>query len=85
MLLAFLFGAADSPGVHGARQARTPDRGSCGMMFSCPQSSCSPRSADASVIRAGGIQERGGWRAILWRMCFGLFIASGSFVAQLPG
>ena len=38
---------------------------------------------DARVIRAGGIQGARRLARHLWRMCFGLFIASGSFVAQL--
>ena len=38
---------------------------------------------DARMIRAGGIQGTRRIARHLWRMCFGLFIASGSFVAQL--
>jgi uncharacterized membrane protein len=38
---------------------------------------------DARVILAGGIQGSRRIARHLWRMCFGLFIASGSFVAQL--
>jgi hypothetical protein len=38
---------------------------------------------DARMIRAGGIQGTRRLARHLWRMCFGLFIASGSFVAQL--
>ena len=40
---------------------------------------------DARMIRAGGIQGTRRIARHLWRMCFGLFIASGSFVAQLAG
>lgn len=35
------------------------------------------------MIRAGGIRGTRRLARHLWRMCFGLFIASGSFVAQL--
>jgi len=38
---------------------------------------------DARVILAGGIQGTRRLARHLWRMCFGLFIASGTFVAQL--
>jgi len=38
---------------------------------------------DARMIYAGGIHGTRRLARHLWRMCFGLFIASGSFVAQL--
>jgi uncharacterized membrane protein len=38
---------------------------------------------DVRMIRDGGIQGTRRLARHLWRMCFGLFIASGSFVAQL--
>jgi uncharacterized membrane protein len=38
---------------------------------------------DARMIRAGGLQGTRRLARHLWRMCFGLFIATGSFVAQL--
>lgn len=38
---------------------------------------------DIRMIRAGGVQGTRRIARHLWRMCFGLFIASGSFVAQL--
>ena len=38
---------------------------------------------DARLIRAGTIQGTRRLVRHLWRMCFGLFIASGSFSAQL--
>jgi uncharacterized membrane protein len=38
---------------------------------------------DARMIRAGTIQGTRRLARHLWRMCFGLFIASGSFAAQL--
>jgi hypothetical protein len=37
---------------------------------------------DVKMIRAGGLQGARRLARHLWRMCFGLFIASGSFVAQ---
>ncbi len=38
---------------------------------------------DLRVIRAGGIEGARRLARHLWRMCFGLFIATGSFVTQL--
>jgi uncharacterized membrane protein len=38
---------------------------------------------DARMVWAGGIQGTRRLARHLWRMCFGLFIATGSFVAQL--
>jgi uncharacterized membrane protein len=38
---------------------------------------------DGRMMRAGGIQGTRRLARHLWRMCFGLFIATGSFVAQL--
>ena len=38
---------------------------------------------DFRMIRAGGLQGTRRIARHLWRMCFGLFIASGSFAAQL--
>lgn len=38
---------------------------------------------DLRVFRAGGIHGTRRLARHLWRMCFGLFIASGSFAAQL--
>jgi hypothetical protein len=38
---------------------------------------------DVRMIRAGGLQGTRRLARHLWRMCFGLFIATGSFVAQL--
>jgi len=40
-------------------------------------------SGDVRMIRAGGLRGSRRLARHLWRMCFGLFIASGSFVAQL--
>ena len=38
---------------------------------------------DVRMIRAGGIRGTRRLARHLWRMCFGLFIAAGSFAAQL--
>lgn len=38
---------------------------------------------DVRMLRAGGLQGARRLARHLWRMCFGLFIATGSFVAQL--
>jgi uncharacterized membrane protein len=38
---------------------------------------------DVRMIRDGGIQGTRRLARHLWRMCFGLFIATGSFIAQL--
>lgn len=38
---------------------------------------------DIRMVRAGGLQGTRRLARHLWRMCFGLFVASGSFVAQL--
>ena len=38
---------------------------------------------DVRMIHAGGLQGTRRLARHLWRMCFGLFIATGSFVAQL--
>lgn len=38
---------------------------------------------DGRMIRAGGLEGTRRLARHLWRMCFGLFIATGSFVAQL--
>lgn len=38
---------------------------------------------DARMIRVGGLQGTRRLARHLWRMCFGLFITTGSFVAQL--
>ena len=54
-----------------------------GMMFFLATVILLAAIGDARMIRAGGIQGSRRLARHLWRMCFGLFIASGSFVAQL--
>lgn len=85
MVLALLFGSAlfaqgitafDRPGHQiGGVPA--------GMMFFLASIILLAAVGDARMIRAGGIQGSRRLARHLWRMCFGLFIASGSFVAQL--
>jgi uncharacterized membrane protein len=85
MLLAFALAAAgfgraftalDSPGNQiGGVPA--------GMMFFLSSIVLLAAIGDARMILAGGIQGTRRLARHLWRMCFGLFIASGSFVSQL--
>ena len=85
MLLAFVFAAAGFAraftvlGMPGSRSEGVP----AGMMFF--MSTIVPLAAvgDARMIRAGGVRGTRRLARHLWRMCFGLFIATGSFVAQL--
>ena len=50
-----------------------------GMMFFMATILLLAATGDARMIRAGGIQGTRRLARHLWRMCFGLFIASGSF------
>jgi len=85
MLLAFLFAAAGFAqaitvlGMPGSQQDGVP----AGMVFFMSSIILLAAIGDARMIRAGGIQGTRRLARHLWRMCFGLFIASGSFVAQL--
>jgi hypothetical protein len=85
MLLAFLFAeggfanAIKAWGRPGHQIGGVP----AGMMFFMATIILLAAIGDAKVIRAGGIQGSRRIARHLWRMCFGLFIASGSFVAQL--
>ena len=54
-----------------------------GMMFFLATVNLLAAIGDARMIAAGGIQGTRRLARHLWRMCFGLFIATGSFVAQL--
>jgi uncharacterized membrane protein len=85
MLVAFLFAAAgyakgfaalDRPGNH-------IDGVPAGMIFFMNTIVLLAAIGDARMIFAGGVQGTRRLARHLWRMCFGLFIASGSFVAQL--
>jgi hypothetical protein len=50
-----------------------------GMMFFMATIILLAAVGDARMIRAGGVQGTRRVARHLWRMCFGLFIASGSF------
>jgi hypothetical protein len=85
MLLAFLFGAA---GLAKAFEALDRPGNQIGgvpapMLFFLSSINLLAAVGDARVLWAGGIQGTRRLARHLWRMCFGLFIASGSFVAQL--
>jgi hypothetical protein len=54
-----------------------------GMIFFMATITLLAAIGDLRMIRDGGIQGTRRVARHLWRMCFGLFIASGSFVAQL--
>ena len=54
-----------------------------GMLFFLATVTLLAGIGDVRMIWAGGIQGTRRLARHLWRMCFGLFIASGSFVAQL--
>lgn len=85
MLLAFAFAAAGfaraftTLGMPGSRSGGVP----AGVMFFMSTIVLLAAIGDARMIRAGGIQGSRRLARHLWRMCFGLFIATGSFVAQL--
>lgn len=85
MLLAFAFAAGgfaraftalDRPGNH-------IEGVPAGMMFFMSSIVLLAAIGDARMIMAGGIQGTRRLARHLWRMCFALFIASGSFVSQL--
>ena len=85
MLLAFAFAAGgfaraftalEMPGNH-------IEGVPAGMMFFMSSIVLLAAIGDARLIRAGGIQGTRRLARHLWRMCFALFIASGSFVSQL--
>lgn len=54
-----------------------------GMMFFLGTVVLLAAIGDGRMMLAGGIQGTRRLARHLWRMCFGLFIATGSFVAQL--
>jgi uncharacterized membrane protein len=54
-----------------------------GMLFFLATIATLAAIGDVRMIRAGGLHGSRRLARHLWRMCFGLFIASGSFVAQL--
>jgi uncharacterized membrane protein len=85
MVLAFVFAlggyaravtALDRPGDQ-------MDGVPAGMMFFMATINLLAATGDARMIVAGGIHGTRRLARHLWRMCFGLFIATGSFVGQL--
>lgn len=73
------FEAFETLGLPGAQKDGVP----AGMQFFLATIFTLAAVGDIRMIRAGGIQGTRRLARHLWRMCFGLFIASGSFVAQL--
>ena len=70
------FAALDRPGNH-------IEGVPAGMLFFMSTVFLLAAIGDARMLWEGGIQGARRLARHLWRMCFGLFIASGSFVAQL--
>ena len=85
MVLAFIFAALGY--AHGFKALGNPGKGiegvPAGMIFFMTTIILLAAIGDARMIRAGGIQGTRRLARHLWRMCYGLFIATGSFVAQL--
>jgi len=85
MVLAFAFAASSYQGGFNAlgRPGNQINGVPAGMLFFLATVVLLAAIGDFRMIRAGGIQGTRRIARHLWRMCFGLFIASGSFVAQL--
>lgn len=85
MVLPFTFAAVTYLGALTAlgRPGNRLDGVPAGMLFFLGTIILLAAIGDVRMIRAGGIQGTRRVARHLWRMCFGLFIASGSFVAQL--
>ena len=85
MLLTLLFGAATiARGVEALDRPGNQIGGvPAGMMFFLGTVFTLAAVGDARVLWQGPAQGTRRLARHLWRMCFGLFIASGSFVAQL--
>lgn len=85
MLLAFAFAVAGFAKAFTALDRPGNQIGGvpAGMMFFLSSIILLAAIGDARMIWAGGIQGTRRLARHLWRMCFGLFIASGSFVSQL--
>ncbi len=85
MVFAFTFavlgylGAFTALGLPGKRLNGVP----AGMLFFMSSVNLLAAIGDLRMILARGIQGSRRIARHLWRMCFGLFIATGSFVAQL--
>ena len=84
-VLAFIIAASTYSGAFTAlgRPGNQIDGVPAGMMFFLGTVVLLAAIGDVRMIRAGGIQGTRRLARHLWRMCFGLFIANGSFVAQL--
>jgi hypothetical protein len=82
MVLAFAIAAVGYLGGFTAlgRPGNQIDGVPAGMMFFMATIVLLAVIGDARMIRAGGIQGKRRLARHLWRMCFGLFIASGSFL-----
>jgi uncharacterized membrane protein len=85
MVLAFSLAAAGYSRAFTAlgRPGNQIDGVPAGMMFFMNTVILLAAIGDLRMIRAGGVQGTRRVARHLWRMCFGLFIASGSFAAQL--
>lgn len=81
MVLAFAFAAADYARGFTAlgRPGNQIEGVPAGMMFFMGTILLVAAIGDARMIRAGSVQGARRLARHLWRMCFGLFIASGSF------
>jgi uncharacterized membrane protein len=82
MMLAFAWSVADvTMGVRAsARPHGMMDGVPAGMFFFLGTIALLAGVGDLRMIRAGGIQGSRRIARHLWRMCFGLFVASGSFL-----
>ena len=87
LLMVFAFTMAALGYVHGYNALSRPGNRiegiPAGMVFFMTTIILLAAIGDARMIRAGGIQGSRRLARHLWRMCYGLFIATGSFVAQL--
>lgn len=85
MLLAFLFAVAGYANAVDAlgRPNRSLDGVPAGMIIFMSTIILLAAVGDLRMLRAGGIQGTRRLTRHLWRMCYGLFLATGSFVAQL--
>jgi len=82
MVLAFTIAAAGYAGAFTAlgRPGNQINGVPAGMLFFMATINLLAAIGDVRMIRAGGVQGTRRLARHLWRMCFGLFIASGSFL-----
>lgn len=85
MVLAFTLAALGYVGAFTAlgRPGNRIEGVPAGMLFFMTTIVLLAAIGDAKMIRAGGLQGTRRLARHFWRMCYGLFIATGSFVAQL--